>query len=181
MKNLLLIIVIIFCSNAYCQQYEGQKFCVGDEDGDYFPLNISKKKIIWYSTYYYETQKDTLINSKLYIQFEQKWKNGTIDYLYLREDQKIILQYEDCCSEETIRYNPKSKIGESWLNADKSEQYVITSFTGTLKTPYCNYKDLMIINANVKGVVFEFYYLKNHGYIGAKKDNKLISYVTPEW
>ena len=59
--------------------------------------------------------------------------------------------------------------------------YKIITYDGKLKTPYCEYKNLLVIEAKMKSVTFNFYYLRGHGYIGATQDNKLISYISPEW
>jgi hypothetical protein len=164
-------------------QSEGQNFCSEFESDHYFPLDIHKKKLTWYDLSYFESKTSVkILNGKEYTSFAQEWNSGETDYLYLREENGIIYQYEKCCDIETIRYDPKLKINESWFTADKKTKYTITTKNATLRTPYCNYRNLMVIKAEMSNVTFKFYYKKGYGYIGATdNDNNLISFASPDW
>jgi len=180
MKNTFLI-SFIFVSSLSFSQKEGQNFCKGIVGGSYFPLDIKNKKIFWYDTYYFEEQLATKERSgKIYLEYKQTWKDGHSDLLYLRNDKEKVLQFENGFENETIRFDSQFEINHSWENADKTAVYTILSYDGKLKTPYCNYENLLIIEAKFKSVTFKFYYLKGLGYIGATKNNQLISYITPE-
>jgi len=66
------------------------------------------------------------------------------------------------------------------MTADGVTKYMITSYKGDLKTPYCSYKDLMVIEAYLQDGLYQFYYKKGHGYVGATKDGELLSYLMSE-
>ena len=179
-KSLVLILSLLAVIETFSQIKEGQNFCDQTKDGSYFPLVLNEKKFFWEETHYVETKNGTKeLNGKTYIEYLQKWKGGTTSTLYLREKNGVVYQYEECCKQETIRYDEKFKKGHTWKTADNLGQYKILTFKGTLKTPFCEYKNLMVIQADLKNGTFKFYYLKGHGYIGATINDKIISCVTP--
>jgi hypothetical protein len=180
MKNSILILILLASVFAFSQK-EGQNFCKGDTSRSYFDLDILKKKIYWYNTYYFEEQTGSkIIKEKKYLEFKQVWENGNTDFLYLREEDGITLEFEDGFDKETIRFNRLFKVNHSWEKEDNTAIYTVKSFEGKLKTPYCKYENLLIIEAKYKKVTFNFFYLKGFGYVGATKNEDLISYVTPE-
>lgn len=180
MKNLVALFIILVSYSALGQK-EGQDFCGGDPQGTFFPLDVVKKKIFWYDTYYFETTEGTeTINGVVYQKIKQQWKDDTEATLLLREQSGMILQYETCCPDEMVRYNSTYKQGESWLSRN-NEKTTVVSYTEELKTPYCRYKNLMALKAEFKNVTYVFYYLRGYGYVGATKDGKLVSFVSPEW
>ena len=182
MHKLLLFFLVLTGSVSYSQQFEGQNFCEATKDASYFPLAITKKKILWKNTFYFETQHATkTINGKNYIAFQQEWKEGNSDLLYLREENGIVYQYDDCCEVETIRYNPQFTIGHTWKTADQTREYKVIAYDGKLRTPFCDYQNLLVIEAKMDYGHYNFYYLKGHGYIGATQNGQLISCVTPKW
>ncbi|WP_298487676.1 hypothetical protein [uncultured Maribacter sp.] len=168
-----------FSVNA--QLFEGQIFCDELINESIFTLKYKTKKLTWYDTYYIEEKTQTKeIDDKEYFEFEQRWDKSDTHKLYLREENGIVYQFEECCEEDTIRYNPEFKKSHKWKTADGKSEYEIISFKGKLNTPYCNYKNLMVIEAKMHYGNYRFYYFKGHGYIGATKDGNLISYLTPE-
>ncbi|WP_298503648.1 hypothetical protein [uncultured Maribacter sp.] len=181
MKNKLLLslfILISLLSNA--QLREGQNFCDESPEGNYFPLSLNKKNILWADTYYTEDKIGTkIINGKTYLEFKQNWKNIAPTTLFLRKENNVVYQYEECCKKETIRYDSNFKKDHLWKSADGLREYKIVSYKGKLKTPYCSYKNLLVINAKLSFGEFKFYYLKGHGYIGATENNKLVSCISP--
>lgn len=181
MKKTFLALLILFTFNGYSQLKEGQNFCSENKKGSYFPLTISNKKISWQNTYYIESiNGKKVIKGKEYAEIKQEWENKNVDLIYLREENNIVYQYEECCENETIRFNTNFKVGDKWLQADNKMEYEIISFNGELTTPYCEYKNLLIIQAKIANNTFQFYYLKGIGYVGATINKKLISFVTPE-
>ena len=162
-------------------QIEKQVICEGLKKGNYFPLDIKAKKIVWYDTYYYERLVGTkILNGKTYFEFEQEWKNGNKDYLFLREEDKTIFEYEECCQEETVRFSDRLKKETPWVSVSGKFEYKLVATNETLITPFCNYKDLLVLEAKYEGNVFRFYYQKGLGYVGAEKDGELISFLLPE-
>lgn len=181
MNKILLLLFVFVNTVTYSQISEGQNFCLETKDGSYFPLSINQKKLIWANTSYTETKGESkVINGKTYTKFIQDWGNNNIDKLYLREENGVVYEYEESYKNETIRYDKKFENGHTWKRADNKGEYKIISYNGTLKTPYCEYKGLMVLDSKVEYGSFNFYYLKGYGYIGATKDGKLISWMTPE-
>ncbi|MBW1299012.1 hypothetical protein [Aquimarina litoralis] len=180
MKKIIVSLLLIISFTATAQFKEGQNFCDESKDKSYFPLALNEKKIFWADTYYTEIKKGTKeIDGKVYIEFHQKWKNNTVVKLYLREENGIVYQYEECCEQETIRYDPNFLKGYTWNTADGLGEYQILSYKGKLKTPFCKYGNLMVIQANLKSGKYKFYYRRGHGYVGATFENEVISCVTP--
>ncbi len=180
MKKLAFLLLLFFSYSSYSQLYDGQKFCESSEGYSYFPLEIMKKKLFWYDTFYLETNNGTkVINGKTYIEFKQVWKDDKSDLFYLREENGIVYEYDECCQNETVRYNPNFEIGHTWKSVSGKNEYRIIAYDGKLKTPFCDYENLLVMEAKMFYGTYTFYYLKGHGYIGATKDNKLISCVTP--
>ncbi|MES2544797.1 MAG: hypothetical protein V4548_07920 [Bacteroidota bacterium] len=182
MKKPLLLLLLIISTNSFSQIKDGQNFCVETADGDYFSLSIDKKKIIWADNSYVELKNDTkTFNGKIYIEYTQDWGDEKIDKLYLREEEGVVYQYLEELNKEVIRYDKNFKKGHSW-NASGKGKYTIISYDGKLHTRYCDYENLLVIKAKIDYGTFNFYYLKGHGYIGATTmDNKLISFITPQW
>jgi len=182
MKKPIILLLLLIATNLYSQIKEGQDFCDETINGKFFPLSIEKKKILWANTSYYETQNGIkIINGKKYKEYIQEWSNNHSDKLYLREQNGVIYQYEDCCEKETIRYDSKFKKGHTWKTADGKFEYKIISYNGKFKTPFCEYTNLLVIEAEIEKEVFHFYYLKGQGYVGATSHDEIISCVTPIW
>jgi hypothetical protein len=181
MKKTILVLLILLTFKGYSQLKEGQNFCSQNENGEYFPLSVNTKKILWQNTFYIETiigKKE--IKGKTYTEIKQEWENNHSDTIYLREEKGIVYEYEECCENETIRYNKEFKIGDKWSKVKNTAEFEIISLSGELKTPYCNYKNLLVVKAIIGQTTYEFYYLKGIGYVAATINKKLISCVTPE-
>ena len=180
MKKIYTLIILLFTIVCSAQK-EGQGFCEGDIVGEYFPLTIEKKKIFWADTYYIETMEGKkIINEKTYHVFKQTWKDGNSDLLYLRKDNDAVVQYKQNTNKEVLRFNEFFNEGKSWIDTSVKGKYTVVSYAGELLTPYCSYKNLMILKAEFEKLTFLFYYQKGYGYIGATLEGRLISYVTPE-
>ncbi len=151
-----------------------------DDSESYFPLTIKEKKIRWFNTQYIERNiGEKKFNNKTYQIFEQEWKNGQKDLLYLREENGVIYQYQkEEDTHEYVRFDHSFKKKATWGPSINRKLNKILSFNGTLVTPYGKFTDLMVIEANFDNGTFKFYYQKGIGYIGAttKKDG-LISYI----
>ena len=182
MKYILSLLMLTYTAIGLAQK-EGQRFCGPYDSESYFPLDIEKKKLLWSDTYYFEDQTGTkTLDGMVYKEYVQSWKDGTKDTLYLRESKGVVYQYEACCDEERLRFDPSLKVGDSWSSPDGGVKYTLVSYNDILKTPYCVYKNLMCIKADYGELVFKFYYQKGYGYIGARgPEGELASCATPEW
>lgn len=139
------------------------------------------KKIIWRNTFYFERKnKSKEINGKTYTEFEQESeKSGTV-LRYLREENGTVYEYEKCCKNETVRYDAKFTVGQVWKKANEKGEFKIITYNGHLETPFCSYKNLLVIEGELDAKKFKFYYLKGVGYVGATEGKKLISYITQD-
>lgn len=179
MKQFMIMLLSVMSMSAFAQS-EGQSFCDGDSSAPHFTFHTGKKYVIWQDTYYIEQQIGSkTLNGKAYMAYEQTWESGSVFQLYLREDDGIIYQFEDCCEDDTVRLPSKIKNGTTWKTANKLGTYEVISQTGTLKTPRCDYKNLLVLKSTLKNGTFSFYYQKGYGYIGCTVNGELISYVTP--
>lgn len=182
MKKAIFIFLLTFTNFIYSQINEGQNFCSPNENGNYFPLSIGKKRILWQERSYFETKNDTvIINERKYIEYLQDWGVNNVSKMYLREENGVIYEYKEGVEKETIRFDKNFKKGHTWRTAEGDCEYKIISFDGKLETPFCKYENLLVIRAKFKDVTFNFYYLKGHGYVGATVKDKIISCVTPIW
>ncbi|WP_123947534.1 hypothetical protein [Flavobacterium reichenbachii] len=181
--TILPFLFIFFTCISYSQMGEGHKFCDELKDGKYFPLSYEfKKKILWSKSFYWETREGTkVINGKTYVEIKQEWEDKSIVLLYCREENGVVYQYDEELKRDDIRFDENFKENKNWKLADGKTTYKIISYNGVLRTPYCEYKNLLVIDAVMNYGHFNFYYLKGHGYIGATKDGHLISCLTPEW
>jgi hypothetical protein len=180
-RKIILVTLLLIHFSSFSQLKQGQQFCDERQDDDYFSIKIQKKIIFWANTYYIETiEGEKEINGNKYSVFRQVWEDKTVSLLYLREDNGVIYQFEDGFEKETIRYDKKYKIGYSWKTIDGKGNYKITSYSGHLKTPYCSYNNLLVIEADLEFGKYKFYYYKGFGYIGATKNDKIISCLSPE-
>ncbi|WP_452223172.1 hypothetical protein [Lacinutrix chionoecetis] len=172
--------LILLCGfNAFAQK-QGQIFCDGDKNGTYFPLLDSKKYIIWGNTFYVEEIIGTKTkNGKTYKEYSQTWESGDVANLLLTEKNGNILQYIEENEEDKLRLPYDIKVGKSWKTNKGLVAYEITSLKGTLKTPVCNYSNLLVLKSSFQNGEFIFYYQKGYGYIGAAQDGELISFVVP--
>lgn len=181
MKTILLLATLATTVNAFAQK-EGQMFCEGDATESYFSLLSAKKIIYWYDTYYVEKKVGSkTINGKDYIEYTQTWENNYVASLFLRQDQGKTYQYEACCNEETLRFDDNFKKGDQWQTADGLVEYEILETNVSLKTPVCDYKNLVKLKYTTTEAFFEFYYLRGFGYVGATINGNLISCVSAEF
>ncbi|WP_452219662.1 hypothetical protein [Lacinutrix salivirga] len=179
MKNLLILLTITFSLHVFSQK-EGQLFCEGDPTEGYFPLLKSKKYIIWDNTYYIEEHLgEKTLEGKLYTAYSQTWEAGNVANMFLREEDNAIYQYEANNTPETLRLPKKVKKGNFWKTPDGLLTYKITSIKGTLKTPVCEYKNLLVLKSTFTNGTYTFYYQKGYGYVGATQNDTLISFVVP--
>lgn len=182
MQKAIFIIFLLITNFTFSQINEGQNFCTPTKDGEYFPLSIDKKRILWQDKSYFETKNDSVsINGKIYIEYLQDWGENNVSKIYLREENGTVYQYKEESKKETIRFDKSFKKGHTWKTADGKCEYKIISFKGKLETPFCKYENLLIIRAKFETVTFNFYYLKGHGYVGATVKDKIMSCVSPNW
>lgn len=184
MKQFILIpILMLITCNCFAQLDEGEGFCETKENESYFPIDISIKKFFWGTSHYSEELiGKKKFNGKTYIEFKQTWKEGNSDLLYLRTEKGVIYAYNEELKKEQVRYDSSFKVGYTWKTLDGNTSYTIMSYKGKLKTPFCEYENLLVIKAVLKEDSFLFYYLRGKGYIGATTlDEELISCMTPKF
>ena len=84
MKSTLIKSVVALLSILFLLSFSSKVNEIEDSES-YFPLTIKEKKVRWFNTQYIERQiGEKKFNNKTYKVFEQEWKNGQKDLLYLR-------------------------------------------------------------------------------------------------
>jgi len=181
MKNLFPIICFIFVSTSSIAQNRDKDFCNETPDSSYFPLSIQKKRIQWNNTGYTEAKiKTKIIDGKEYIIYAQRWKNGDVGTLYLREEGGVVYQRISEIDNEFVRYDPSFKKGHKWNGEGYFAKFKVVSTNGKLKTPYCSYTKLLVIKGTYdSGESYKFYYLRGYGYVAATNRKGLVSFVIP--
>ncbi|MGB0851552.1 MAG: hypothetical protein ACPGTP_09900 [Bacteroidia bacterium] len=181
MKTRLFFIILFIQSTFSFAQIDP---CKGEKSGTYFPLNIETKKIMWTNVSYSETLiKEDIKNNKKYKVYAQKWSVGTTDTLRLREENGKVFQYNEKTGSEYLRYDPSLTVGDKWKPKHSFKKFEVISNDGKLKTPYCNYINLLVIRGTYSDKSsYDFYYLKGYGYVGATtaKGDDLISFIIDE-
>ena len=179
MKFQLLILTLMFFNCNHAQS--NLKDICGEFQGDqYFPLDIQKKKIIWKDTFYNEILTDTVvIENKSYTKFVQNWEDGSTNEIYLRKEDGMIRQYEECCEYDTTKLPDEIIEGAEWLNADFKKKHVVLSLSGKLSTPFCDYEDLLVVKVSTYSDEYNYFYKKGIGFVGATEKGKLVSYISP--
>ncbi|MFD2824288.1 hypothetical protein ACFS5M_11455 [Lacinutrix iliipiscaria] len=179
MKYFCLLTLFLVSINSFSQK-EGQLFCDGDPNSDYFTLLDSNKYIIWRNTYYVEKmERQKQLNGKTYVEYSQSWESGDVVKLYLKKEKGVVYQFEDCCDDDTVRMPNHPQKGDTWKTADGLVTYEVISIESELKTPVCSYKNLLELKSIFSNGEFTFFYQKGYGYVGAKEKDILISFVVP--
>jgi hypothetical protein len=173
------ILFILLSCACYSQKNEQKNFCKSNNEASFFPFDNNTKKVVWRNTFYIERKKQIKnINGKSYIEFEQEYETDGKALRYFREEKGIIYEYGLGNEKETVRFDPKFKKGHCWTTANKKDKYKIISYDGELETPFCKYKNLLVIDAKITFGHFTFYYSRGLGYVGATQNEELISYVS---
>lgn len=145
----------------------------------YFPLDIQTRKILWDDSYYFETVEGTKeFDGKIYTIFKQKWKDGKIDFVYLRQESSVVFEYYEKCGAELIKLGA-NVVGQKWTDNCRKINYTILAVDGKLKTPYDNFKNLLVVEAVYQNGPCIFYYKKGFGYVAGSKEGKLFSCNAP--
>jgi len=178
--NILYLLLLIMTTNCFAQYKEGEDFCETKKNESYFPLGIGEKKFFWSTSYYTETLVGKKkIDGKTYIEFKQTWKEGNSNSLFLRSEKSVVYQYEEDIQKETVRYSSSFKKGHTWQTIGKNTTYTIVSFDGKLETPFCSYKNLLVMNVEINKNTLIYYYQHGKGLIGATSEtNQLVAYIT---
>ncbi|WP_400078099.1 hypothetical protein [Winogradskyella sp. R77965] len=96
------------------------------------------------------------LDNKTYVEYAQTWESDEIVYLYLRKENDITYQYEENIEDETIRLPSIFDVGDSWKTASKETSYEVISKEGNIKTPICNYSNLLVLKSIFKNGIFTF-------------------------
>lgn len=179
MKTGYLLAVMFLLALPMWAQREGQSFCDGNPQGDWFTL-WPVKKILWGDTFYKDFKIGTkVISGASWEVFVQEWKDGDRDTLYFRKEGSKTYEYYEKTGLRVLRLDEQAREGDTWKGKDRS--YRVLSTNATFHTRYCWYSHLLALEARFDdGATYTFYYLRGFGYVGAGRDGKIISCVVPE-
>lgn len=179
MQKALILFLIILNNICHSQKIVRKNFCKSNDEGSFFPLDHNTKKVTWRDTFYIEKRKQIKnINGKDYVEFEQETEKDGTSLRYFREENGTIYEYSLPDEKEWVRFNVKFEEGHFWKAANGKDEYKIISYNGELQTPFCKYKNLLVIEVKWNTGTLTFYYSKGLGFVGATQDEKLIAYVT---
>jgi len=166
----IIILIIAISYNAEAQKrFKNKDFCHHFKKGSYFPLDIKIKKVGWFGAYYYERLLgEREYDGHDYKIFEQAYSNGHIDTLYLREDGEKVYEFKEVEEIEILRLDPNMPLNETWPGQTKDVEYSIISKNAILETPFCVYRNLLVIKTKWDEEFFLFYYMRGFGYVGGK-------------
>lgn len=165
-----LILIIFLSTNIYSQD----EFCSKEFDTkSYFPLNNKlRKSISWYNSIYKEYVNGTIkINGTEYIKYMQDFSESWKIELLLRKSGDTIFSYYG--GKDNIMLIDRPEVGIKW---DKAK---ISSISGVFETPYCKYKNLLVIEYSYKSGKTKRYYKKGLGLVGIENENKVIGMCLP--
>ena len=179
MQKTFILFFIFLNSVIYSQKSELNNICKSNDEKSFFSLENDFKKVVWRETFYVERRKEVKnINGKNYLEIVQESENDGTVSRYFREENGTIYELDKSSKKELVRFDTKFEKGYSWKTGNGKDEYTILSFNGELETPFCIYKNLLVIDAKMNFGHFTFYYSRGLGYVGATENGKVISYIT---
>lgn len=132
------------------------EFCNKSFGDSYFPLEIGfEKHITWGNAFYVEKVSEKKeIDGIEYFKYEQDFRNGTIYDLLLRNQNDTIFMYNEVKKKDQILLIAKPQKGIKW------ETGKIAEIDGSFETPYCNYKNLIVVENKYSNSTKEKRYYK---------------------
>lgn len=170
MKKIFIYTIIFLPFFTFSQS----NFCEKNFGNTYFPLDLKfEKNISWGNSMYKESISDKIeIKGKEYFIYKQDFGNGNSPELKLRKSNDTVFSYYK--EKESIFLITRPKIGIKWKDAE------IISTSGEFASPYCNYKNLLVVEHKYNnGEKWKRYYKKGLGLVGIKKGKKIIGVCLP--
>lgn len=124
--------LLVFGQSDFCEKNFGES---------YYPLKVGfKKNLIWgTATYVEKVTGKTTQNGVEYYNYEQDFGGGTSYDLLLRKQNDTIFMYNEKEKKDIILLIERPVKGTKW----KSGKVIDTD--GEFKSPFCNYKNLLVI------------------------------------
>ncbi|HET8839387.1 MAG TPA: hypothetical protein VFM82_10385 [Flavobacteriaceae bacterium] len=137
MKRALLLIVILLPSFGFGQS----GFCDKSYGDSYYPLKIGfQKTLTWGNSIYTEKVTGTTTkNGIVYFNYEQDFGGGTSYNLLLRKQHDTVFMYNEKHKKDVILLIERPVKGTKW------ESGKVIDTDGFFDSPFCNYKNLLVI------------------------------------
>jgi TonB family protein len=185
-KMLILITISLVLSHQLiCAQSD---ICDENTKGVYWPVKTSVKR-------YYSSPHGTSVeyfngdslnaNGKTYYKSITESKGAETKTTYLREENGDVYIYDAENKIEFLELSGNITPGYTWEKFDKSWKYTVIDTTSKIRTPYCEYKNLLNIKAEPIGETAEkysdyynLYYKRGVGLAGLHVSGKGYSFLS---
>jgi len=134
---------------------------------------------------YFDNDKETIGEKEYYVRY-RKYSSGSIDTTYYRKGKDNYLHINKKTLEESIVLPVNPKIGDKWMENDKSWSYEVIESGQKFKTPSKNYKGCIKVHCKQltnrdkqKSKEYFLYYSPKFGYVGnVNSKGKTLSYLS---
>lgn len=127
----------------------------------------------------------SVLNGKEYFIKVRKYSWGSVDTSYYREDELNYYHFDKKNGKESIVMPKNIIVGHTWLEADSSWYYEVSSINEVLQTPSSKYTDVVVLKCmqmtnrdKNKGQIYFIYYAKDFGMVGSASNGKLHAWLS---
>ena len=153
-----------------------------------FENSNSAKYYKYGKTHYFEyfaNEKENINGNEYYVEF-RKYGWGDIDTTYYRKGTEYYYHINKKTLEESIVLPINPKVGDSWMENDKSWSYKVIGNEQKFKTPAKKYKNCIKVHCKQltnrdknKNKEYFLFYSPEFGYVGnVDSKGKILSYLS---
>lgn len=168
--------ILLFAQNSIC--FENTK-------GPFWPIEAGLK-INYFSnndSYFSTFEGDSLeLNGKFYMIQTKVFSSGKISTTYWREENGAVYNFNKEKGYETVELPLVQKKGTKWQDPEAIWSYEIINQNSTYSTPYCEFKDLLevqAINSTQLDRVYKLYYKRGIGMVGLNINDQPNTFIIP--
>lgn len=179
-----LLIIALFLFNHSLLQAQNS-ICYENSEGLFWPVNAGLKHH-YYSvndSYVSSFEGDSLeINGKFYLIQTKLFSSGKISKSYWREENGEVFNFNESKGYETVEFPQIQKKGIKWQDPEGIWKYEILNLNSTYSTPYCEFKDLLevqAINSTQLDRVYKLYYKRGIGMVGLNINDQPNTFIIP--
>lgn len=185
MKRFLFVVIFLLTRYLILAQLS---ICNNENKGLYWPLTINIKKHYFsnygnYTVIY--TSEKLIVAGRTYIKEVTSNEDNTIETLYLREENGNIYVYDTIKKIEFLEFSNNTTPGYSWKKYDGTWLYTIIDTSATLKTPYCDYNNILNVKAEPQGKLkkdyssyYNLFYNRGIGLVAIEINGKATTFLS---